>query len=107
HLLVLPPPALDNSTHHLHDALRISSGWTPRQPASSSVRVSTSRWSASTSPTKLGWVPPMGNDCVGPVRPGSSSPTCSTYSSGSRSEEHTSEHQSRENLVCRLLLAKK
>src|SRR5690606_40290492 len=29
------------------------------------------------------------------------------YSNGSRSEEHTSELQSRENLVCRLLLEKK
>src|SRR5690606_41119686 len=29
------------------------------------------------------------------------------YSSGARSEEHTSELQSRENLVCRLLLEKK
>src|SRR5690606_39464156 len=36
-------------------------------------------------------------------RPGGTGPDCR----GSRSEEHTSELQSRENLVCRLLLAKK
>src|SRR5690606_39429719 len=34
-------------------------------------------------------------------------PTTSTTGAGSRSEEHTSELQSRENLVCRLLLEKK
>src|SRR5436309_9224595 len=33
--------------------------------------------------------------------------SCRTWSSGWRSEEHTSELQSRENLVCRLLLEKK
>src|SRR5690606_39646236 len=35
------------------------------------------------------------------------SPCSSSCSSGRRSEEHTSELQSRENLVCRLLLEKK
>src|SRR5207302_9150668 len=34
-------------------------------------------------------------------------PRSSTAESGRRSEEHTSELQSRENLVCRLLLEKK
>src|SRR5690606_40376809 len=34
-------------------------------------------------------------------------PTSCTQSSATRSEEHTSELQSRENLVCRLLLEKK
>src|SRR5690606_40282913 len=33
--------------------------------------------------------------------------SCSTPISSARSEEHTSELQSRENLVCRLLLEKK
>src|SRR5690606_40264886 len=32
---------------------------------------------------------------------------CSAHTNSSRSEEHTSELQSRENLVCRLLLEKK
>src|SRR5687768_18569303 len=36
-----------------------------------------------------------------------SSSTCSPGSAGSRSEEHTSELQSRLHLVCRLLLEKK
>src|SRR5436309_10248869 len=57
----------------------------------------------------------------GPARPGLRSPSRrgsagwtgggraapAARSSGSRSEEHTSELQSRENLVCRLLLEKK
>src|SRR5690606_41517516 len=33
--------------------------------------------------------------------------TCQVHDTGTRSEEHTSELQSRENLVCRLLLEKK
>src|SRR5215475_15881420 len=54
-------------TLSLHDALPISSTWTPSRPP---ARPATSCWSR-------------------------------------RSEEHTSELQSRENLVCRLLLDKK
>src|SRR5215203_6306816 len=40
-------------------------------------------------------------------RPGSASPTSGSGCSRSRSEEHTSELQSRQYLVCRLLLEKK
>src|SRR5690606_41331894 len=42
-----------------------------------------------------------------PSRPCAPPPARSTSCHGSRSEEHTSELQSRENLVCRLLLEKK
>src|SRR5687768_17918218 len=43
-----------------------------------------------------------GNDCGGPTAP------CIVYNlGGTRSEEHTSELQSRLHLVCRLLLEKK
>src|SRR2546428_6911427 len=54
---------------------------------------------------------------AGPGQPGSSAraaarlptrrPTCGSACAGSRSEEHTSELQSRSDLVCRLLLEKK
>src|SRR5215203_6759433 len=40
-------------------------------------------------------------------RPPPCSPSCPCRSSGGRSEEHTSELQSRQYLVCRLLLEKK
>src|SRR5690606_9441967 len=42
-----------------------------------------------------------------PVERAPDDPAALLYSSGTRSEEHTSELQSRENLVCRLLLEKK
>src|SRR5690606_39450121 len=78
-------------TLSLHDALPICS---PRCPA----------WGSTTS------------RCCGRRSCGSPAPTgtaacCprtrTTTSPGTRSEEHTSELQSRENLVCRLLLEKK
>src|SRR5690606_41043511 len=40
-------------------------------------------------------------------RNGSTTGPITAFNNGSRSEEHTSELQSRENLVCRLLLEKK
>src|SRR5690606_41672738 len=45
--------------------------------------------------------------CAATARGGSASPRCRTPPGDDRSEEHTSELQSRENLVCRLLLEKK
>src|SRR5436309_13670854 len=75
------PPTTQIYTLSLHDALPISI------PPSASTR----RWN----------------------RPGSTrrcsllTTTRATPSPGARSEEHTSELQSRENLVCRLLLEKK
>src|SRR5438874_13492407 len=52
-------------------------------------------WSRTSTASPAGRCPP----CTGPA---CASPTCS-----SRSEEHTSELQSRRDLVCRLLLEKK
>src|SRR5690606_42153388 len=43
----------------------------------------------------------------GPRRQGLATRPCPRGATGRRSEEHTSELQSRENLVCRLLLEKK
>src|SRR3712207_8154410 len=42
-----------------------------------------------------------------PTPPTPTGPRCSSTSASSRSEEHTSELQSRQYLVCRLLLEKK
>src|SRR6266699_6185839 len=42
-----------------------------------------------------------------PARPGENSSTHATWPTPARSEEHTSELQSRPHLVCRLLLEKK
>src|SRR5215475_16231416 len=67
-------------TLSLHDALPISP-------------CSTTTWRSTCGP----WSSPS------PTRPGSTS----SSAIGARSEEHTSELQSRENLVCRLLLEKK
>src|SRR5690606_23728843 len=47
----------------------------------------------------------FGNRCTSAAYP--ASPVCSSICAMTRSEEHTSELQSRENLVCRLLLEKK
>src|SRR5690606_40381888 len=49
----------------------------------------------------------FGTSHQGTGRLGGSSRSSSTRGDGCRSEEHTSELQSRENLVCRLLLEKK
>src|SRR5207302_9941036 len=75
------------STLSLHDALPISR-ITPR-PATSGVKAARAR--------RASFLISTWNSAI-----------CSTNSSrASRSEEHTSELQSRENLVCRLLLEKK
>src|SRR3712207_8614159 len=74
-------------TLSLHDALPISS-WT--SPASCAAPRAAKASATSSSPTSARWTP---------------SPTCCAASR--RSEEHTSELQSRQYLVCRLLLEKK
>src|SRR5690606_41920720 len=91
-------PLTHTSTLSLHDALPISAA--PSSPSFPPL----SSW---------GW--PCGRSS--PPKPGlrsnASSSTrrrssrCSRRSCPARSEEHTSELQSRENLVCRLLLEKK
>src|SRR5205809_6108225 len=82
-----PPPTPDIYTLSLHDALPISPGKPPPEAHSRPSRHShlrrPSRWCSWTE----------------------SSPSRNT--SGMRSEEHTSELQSRLHLVCRLLLEKK
>src|SRR5690606_39587405 len=84
------PPAI--YTLSLHDALPISA--TPTTASSSTGATSATPRAATASPT---------------ARPSSTGPTRSACATSSRwrSEEHTSELQSRENLVCRLLLEKK
>src|SRR5690606_41364060 len=57
--------------------------------------------------TSLSLAPVASPFSTAPVEPGSAAPSSGTCSSAARSEEHTSELQSRENLVCRLLLEKK
>src|SRR5436309_7434289 len=75
----------DIYTLYLHDALPISS------PSASTSSTATRGCSPSATPPTGGSAP------MAPV----------SRSRSSRSEEHTSELQSRENLVCRLLLEKK
>src|SRR5690606_40195816 len=76
----------------LHDALPISSRGMPRSTSSSST------WDEVTRPPVASRLARMRSGKT--TRP-------STTRANLRSEEHTSELQSRENLVCRLLLEKK
>src|SRR5690606_40593108 len=107
-LSCLPAPSLSCTataptslyTLSLHDALPILG-----------MRTNRSQDSRTSRPKPLS--SPPTTTAMGPVRsashnvcsPAMSAPT--TQSPRSRSEEHTSELQSRENLVCRLLLEKK
>src|SRR5690606_41410038 len=87
-----PTPPTQIYTLSLHDALPI---W--RRRPSRGTRTGPGRWRRS----GCGRRPPAAGPGPGSGR---------THLSGarsSRSEEHTSELQSRENLVCRLLLEKK
>src|SRR5690606_41978547 len=87
------PPTTDTYTLSLHDALPIFTG--------SLCRVSLPNFTFSTTP------------CGSYAQPSHAanssmmSMLVSLLMRSSRSEEHTSELQSRENLVCRLLLEKK
>src|SRR5690606_41899189 len=106
HARVLPcllshPPA---ATRHLRSlptrrSSDLSSGWsTSSRPTTASTSLPTR------SPSSASRRPPRRRRSNSPprARPRSTCPTSPT-----RSEEHTSELQSRENLVCRLLLEKK
>src|SRR5690606_42107383 len=97
-----PPPTTELSTHSLHDALPISA---PRAGRVRRVRVVDRwrgrEWRRHRRPSRHNAsVRPTGRRLAGAAdhRP---------RLGGTRSEEHTSELQSRENLVCRLLLEKK
>src|SRR5437660_8275994 len=72
-------------TLSLHDALPICSPWLP---------TSAHAWGSATCPRTGAWFP-------------SSRPRKTRWCRRGRSEEHTSELQSRGHLVCRLLLEKK
>src|SRR5690606_41627131 len=80
------PAPTHTSTLSLHDALPILQ---PVPDRSGPIDSKGSRYPPSIAPTP-------------PVPPG-----VECYGASARSEEHTSELQSRENLVCRLLLEKK
>src|SRR5690606_42095912 len=86
------PPPTEIYTLSLHDAL----------PISGTARPAACAWSA--------WQRPWPPCCAGDLRQWRACP-CRTRgrprAAARRSEEHTSELQSRENLVCRLLLEKK
>src|SRR5690606_40610143 len=78
----------------LHDALPISAGTYPTTPEASTSSVPEAGGvTTSTSSTAAGEIPSV--------------PPTGVPAVVARSEEHTSELQSRENLVCRLLLEKK
>src|SRR5690349_22623618 len=82
-------PFINLSTLSLHDALPIWSPW-------AGCVWSPSSWSSSSAPS------PRSSCCCRGTPTAPPPPTPS-----SRSEEHTSELQSRRDLVCRLLLEKK
>src|SRR5690606_39855302 len=62
---------------------------------------------ATLSPNREGGTVRVGEPGIGTGRPRRASHTARPITLSVRSEEHTSELQSRENLVCRLLLEKK
>src|SRR5690606_41879649 len=103
----LTPPAPPKLyTLSLHDALPIS--------MASRSRCAAARPNCATATCVRKCLAPTG-DCRGRIQPRTNSPRvaclrdspCRSDVSRDRSEEHTSELQSRENLVCRLLLEKK
>src|SRR5690606_41828830 len=96
-LLSSHPAPTEIYTLSLHDALPISGSWKECSSRSTGISFFTIRSSASLRIRRR-------RSCR-PPRPRRSYASRSRV--GSRSEEHTSELQSRENLVCRLLLEKK
>src|SRR5690606_42017249 len=92
HLTAPPPTAI--YTLSLHDALPIlTSAPAPTKPCFSTIAPS-----STTAPMPIRHASAMRHACTTALWP---------MVTSSRSEEHTSELQSRENLVCRLLLEKK
>src|SRR5690606_41822640 len=98
------PSTTEISTLSLHDALPISAfaGHRFFRCPASHVIASTSRWLVGSSSAM------MSQSCTSSAA-SATRRRCPPLrlSTGARSEEHTSELQSRENLVCRLLLEKK
>src|SRR5690606_40603201 len=91
-----PPPPTEISTLSLHDALPIS-GWPAAQLCGGPRRRAASRAHCLRNGAGCDRRQPAGDQLA--CQPG--------RGRKARSEEHTSELQSRENLVCRLLLEKK
>src|SRR5699024_12237789 len=94
---VTPTPRTDISTLSLHDALPISSSCSCGRTDGSS-------------PPSAAWSTPERSDRSSAGRSASTrhpTPRRHSRTAGWRSEEHTSELQSRFDLVCRLLLEKK
>src|SRR5690606_41923114 len=99
------PAPTESYTLSLHDALPIlGSSATSRRTSPKSARSETtysgSRRRSLTLKARSSDCSPQQSKRLPPA-------TCRSSTSSSRSEEHTSELQSRENLVCRLLLEKK
>src|SRR5699024_11348198 len=98
-LLSLFPFFLDSHAHHrdLHSfpTRRSSDLWGRRWPP---------RWSSAMGSASIAWHLPHCDSCV---LPNDEPPTQAPPHRCLRSEEHTSELQSRFDLVCRLLLEKK
>src|SRR5690606_42142361 len=103
--LVPPPAATEPYTLSLHDALPISAmlAESPTVTTSDAPPCAAMSSARSSGLAVLGNVTaPTPRSCTR-CRPGA----WPSANAGTRSEEHTSELQSRENLVCRLLLEKK
>src|SRR5207253_7450742 len=90
-------------TLSLHDALPISRCWSAPTPTATG---SPAPACASPTCTARGWRRRTASSLASCARPGTARASrCAA--TGPRSEEHTSELQSRGHLVCRLLLEKK
>src|SRR5699024_12791694 len=96
----MAPPATHIYPLSLHDALPIS----PAPIISNTTAIATAGSKARTAVGTLRCKSPADASWTCPITPGK--PVCAK-SPASRSEEHTSELQSRFDLVCRLLLEKK
>src|SRR5690606_42058441 len=103
-VLLPPPPVPPPSPLSLHDALPISGGGSGRPAPAQAARscTCTLRGSLGSSPGRSRATGPGHAASGGPLRLHQAAAPRRV-----RSEEHTSELQSRENLVCRLLLEKK
>src|SRR5690606_40478232 len=100
------PAPTESSTLSLHDALPISTAAGNVETSQRIVDVLLAAF-AQAMPEK---VPAASQGTMNNLLIGSANPPFNYYETlggGERSEEHTSELQSRENLVCRLLLEKK
>src|SRR5690606_40417231 len=99
------PASAESYTLSLHDALPIWRGPAGRRGAPGAAPPRAGAGARAAPPAAVLRPAAAGPAPAGPMRP----PTCGAGKGAPapRSEEHTSELQSRENLVCRLLLEKK